>query len=587
MDHMREMECEQGDSNNKSKCQVTDSMVDLVKAAQNDTYKGMDQVGQVHIQRLLEITAERNTYLHIACICGNRRFCEAVMARDDTWELLSAINNDAETPLLTAVMSGHHQLAIGSLLQRYTRPELNVALLQRDRNGDNVLHHAIRGCHADLAVMLIDMMPALSTYVNDYNESPMFLSVLRGFGVDFVTRLLRIDGSAHSGPSRHNALHAAVKYGRTAIMNNRPAMATEENSHNQTPMHLAAALGGKETLIAMLEKDRSLGYTISTTGDPILMQAAIRGHVDVARELLQRCPDAPYRNHNTGMTCLHEAVNTSHIQFVKFILEEKWLRRLINMKDGQGNSALHLAVGQSNSEMVSVLLGHRPSWLSRQLPSRLMDVTAMNKGGAAAIWGLHSAISGGNLELTSWYQICALMKKADRQAKDIDMLYSELNKRITDKTRNDRMSLTRSYIKEVSVVATLVAAITFGAAFSLPGNSNTGSHAFRAFLIFDTLALSSSICVAFICIMAGRIDYKILDKTAFIMRIIMFIACLATISAFASGLYTILDSRLHRWAIAVCVLSGLSFIFTLVQFYEWIKLEIKFRKGGSQTFLMV
>ena len=42
--------------------------------------------------------------LHISCIHGHERFCKDVLTLNQSLPLLTAINADGETPLLTAVM---------------------------------------------------------------------------------------------------------------------------------------------------------------------------------------------------------------------------------------------------------------------------------------------------------------------------------------------------------------------------------------------------------------------------------------------------------------------------------------------------
>ena len=54
------------------------------------------------------------------------------------------------------------------------------------------------------------------------------------------------------------------------------------------------------------------------------------GHVDVAGELLEHCPDAPYHQTN-GYTCLHHAVRFERTEFVKFVLDSPLLCSLVNI----------------------------------------------------------------------------------------------------------------------------------------------------------------------------------------------------------------------------------------------------------------
>jgi len=59
--------------------------------------------------------------------------------------------------------------------------QLSGAILKQDKRGCNALHHAIRNGHRKLALELIQAEPALSHYVNQYGESPMFIAVMRKY----------------------------------------------------------------------------------------------------------------------------------------------------------------------------------------------------------------------------------------------------------------------------------------------------------------------------------------------------------------------------------------------------------------------
>jgi len=156
----------------------------------------------------------------------------------------------------------------------------------------------------------------------------------------------------------------------------RPALATEEDKNNKnTPLHLAVLRDKIDVLSVLLDHDWSLGYVASSHagGVPLLVSAAFRGHVGVARELLKHCPDAPFCNSNRG-TCLHTAVWKGQMEVVDFVLGLPQFRRLINMRDKGGDTALHLAVQKCNPKMVAALLLHPD-----------IDVTVLNNRGNNAI----------------------------------------------------------------------------------------------------------------------------------------------------------------------------------------------------------
>uniref|UniRef100_A0A0A8ZVS3 Uncharacterized protein n=1 Tax=Arundo donax TaxID=35708 RepID=A0A0A8ZVS3_ARUDO len=204
----------------------------------------------------------------------------------------------------------------------------------------------------------------------------MFIAVMRNF-TDVFEKLLEISDSAHVGPLGQNVLHAAVTKGNPdiakRIMEARPWLAREAADNNSIPTNRAAFEGKIEVLTVLLEYDRSLGYLTLSNGNPLLNTAAGQGHVGVARELLDHCPDAPYYNKTTGLTCLHVAVSNDRKEFVQFILGSQQLRMLVNMQDQYGQTALHLAARKCNAKMVTALLLHQA-----------IDVTVFTKNGNLA-----------------------------------------------------------------------------------------------------------------------------------------------------------------------------------------------------------
>ncbi|CAD6254316.1 unnamed protein product [Miscanthus lutarioriparius] len=347
---------------------------------------------------------------HIAAIHGHEVFCKEVQALNPS--LLTAINSDGETPLLAAVASGC--LSVASVLLRCCRDQqLSGAILKQDKHGCNALHHAIRNGHRKLALELIQAEPALSHYVNQYGESPMFIAVMRKYEGVF-DKLFEIRDSAHEGADGMNALHASVWNGNS-------------------------------------------GYQVSTLGNPLLVSAAYRGHVDVARELLKHCPDAPCYN-TRGSTCLHIAVQSQQTEFVKFVLGLPQLQKLVNMRDENGDTALHVAVQKCDPKVAALLL-HRD-----------IDIAVVNNNG----YPVNRTLPTDRAKTLNWNEVSMRMLKADPQsAPSIFNLLKDAKDEVTNLSRKDIMSLTQTYTGNTSVVAILIATITFAAAFTLPGGYST------------------------------------------------------------------------------------------------------------------
>ncbi|XP_066161299.1 ankyrin repeat-containing protein ITN1 [Oryza sativa Japonica Group] len=556
----------------------------LLKAATRDSFEESDSTLKETVSRnrsmVLARTAEGNTCLHISSMHGHGGFCDAVLELDES--LLSLVNSDGETPLLTAITSGHASLAF-SLLRRCNKPGLSDSIPRHDNNECNALHHAIRGGHKALALELIRTQPALSQGVNKFNESPMYLALTRDYR-DVFEELFAIPGSAHSGSYSYNVLHAAVKYGNSdiakKIMESCPWLAREENDSGHTPMQMAVRWNKAEMLQVLLEHDWSLGYAKnSKTGKPLLVSAAFQGHVNVARELLRHCPDAPYCQADRW-TCLHEAIEFGHTEFVEFILGAPQLGKLINMRDGKGKTALHHAVRKCNPKIVAALLrkGAR------------IDCTMLDQNRDPAIWELSEAMQ--HAKTLNWSEVSMLMLQADPRSKStIVNLYKKAKQNVTETSRINAKWLTEIYTTNTSLVAILIATITFAAAFTLPGgySSNSGSEglpimsrkfAFQAFLVSDTLAMLSSLAVAFICILARWEDLEFLLYYRSFTRQLMWFAYMATTTAFATSLYTVLAPRLTWLAVGICILSVSMPIFTKV-LGEWPILKLRMQLGPS------
>ncbi|CAL4992788.1 unnamed protein product [Urochloa decumbens] len=527
---------------------------------------------------LLGTTPQGNNCLHISSIHGHDGFCKHALALNRP--LLSAVNKYGETPLVAAVTSGHTSLA--SLLLKCCHDlKLSEAILKQDNRKFNALHYAIRNGHRELSLKLIEAEPAMSQAVNTYNESPMFIAVMRNYA-DIFDKLLEIPDSAHVGSHGSNALHASVRNGNSAIakkiMETRPGLAGEECWPSITPMDMAVLFDKVDVLSVLLEHDRSLGYHIVNSDNdiPLLNNAAHRGHIGVARELLKHCPDAPCLDAN-GWTCLHTAVSCEHMEFVEFILGTPQLRKLVNMRNSYGNNALHMAVEKCNPKMVAALLLHQDT-----------DVTVVNARNNPATYILSGASN--HAKTLNWNEVSMLMMKVDPESTDIIYnLYKEVKDKVTNLSRKDIKSLSQTYTGNTSLVAILIATITFAAAFTLPGGYSTeaGSEglpvmarkvAFQAFLVSDTLGMCSSLAVAFICIIAKWEDLEFLLYYRSLTKKLMWFAYIAATTAFATGLYTILAPRLLWLAVTVCVLTSLLPILTKL-LGEWPILKLRFRLG--------
>ncbi|KQK02720.1 hypothetical protein BRADI_2g03270v3 [Brachypodium distachyon] len=540
---------------------------------------------------LLGTTPLGNNCLHIASIHGHEGYCHFAVQLSDylPLALFTGTNSDGETPLATAVRRGSVDAATTVLLQHYTtlrnngpahrREQASQAILRQDNDGCNVLHHAIRRGHREVALRLIALEPALSAHQNNYNESPMFAAAMRDFQ-DVVVGLLATPGSLDVGPCSKNALHAAVRNGNNVIagiiVRARPLLATQHDPAGNTPVCQAVRDNMVAVLVTFLEHDPCLAYARRSDGRTLLQVAADQGHVRIAQELLTHCPDAPCRGTNVDRsTCLHIAVENGSVDFVKLILRTPQLGKVVNMQDAGGRTALHIAVFKCNPQIVKALLSHSD-----------IDTTVITNNGNPAVWAL--MVNQESLETLNGTKVISLINEADRQhVSSINNLKRRMSQHATDMSRNNVMLLTQRYVTNTSLVAILIATITFAAAFTLPGGYNSkglpnmsGKVAFKAFLVSDILATCSSLGVAFACILARFEDYEYLIYYKAVAKYIMLFAYVMTTIAFSTGLYTVLAPHSHWLAILICVGAASFPIFVSLTFL-WPVVKLTYQLGET------
>ncbi|KAJ6672120.1 REPEAT-CONTAINING PROTEIN putative-RELATED [Salix viminalis] len=110
--------------------------------------------------------------------------------------------------------------------------------------------------------------------------------------------------------------------------------------------------------------------------------AAIGGRAEVIGVMLSGCPDCIEDETERGESALHLAVRNNRFEAVKKMVG--WIREmnkefLLNMKDEQGNTVLHLASWKKQRQVIEILLG------SRSVSTGSFEVNAINHTGITAL----------------------------------------------------------------------------------------------------------------------------------------------------------------------------------------------------------
>ena len=131
----------------------------------------------------------------------------------------------------------------------------------------------------------------------------------------------------------------------------------ELNQHGYSPIHLAAANGHVNVVERLLGISHELCYLRGKGGLTPLHYASIKGRADTISLLLSSSPLCVVEETERGETALHIAVRNNQLEALRVLVEG--LKRsnnlvIINWKDREGNTILHLAAARKNHQVTNL-----------------------------------------------------------------------------------------------------------------------------------------------------------------------------------------------------------------------------------------
>lgn len=158
-----------------------------------------------------------------------------------------------------------------------------------------------------------------------------------------------------------NPLHAAALLGHLEfakkLLSANPELSKSVSTSGSSALHLAAAKGDAEMVKELVSADSSMCGARDGEGRNPVHLAAIKGRTAVLEELLKADPAAAASITGGGDSCLHLCVKYNRVEAMKVILQflEGGDDRLVNWKDQNGNTLLHLAVEKKQLEVCDFL----------------------------------------------------------------------------------------------------------------------------------------------------------------------------------------------------------------------------------------
>ncbi|CAL4998384.1 unnamed protein product [Urochloa decumbens] len=554
---------------------------------------------------LEDVTAvEGDSVLHVAAASGDgEEFLEsAKVIHDRARHLLAKPNRNGDTPLHRATRAGNARMV--SLLIDLAKTDEGIRGRERlakelvrsmNRLQETALHEAVRVGHGGMVIRLMEEDSELAVFPRD-GASPLYLAVvLDEVGIARSLHDMSDGNLSYGGPNGQNALHAAVL--RSDVMTDmllrwNKGLAEQGDHDGCTPLHFAASQAEERNCrISLGSKFPWLGLrTSSTTNIPLLLLqtnpssayqpddvgsfpihvAAAIGASRTVSTLVEMFPDGAGLRDANGRTFLHVAVKKKRCNVVKQACKIPSLDWILNMQDKDGNTALHLAVKAADSDTFFHLFGS---------PQVRLDLTNYN-GQTSRDLSLVDIPPGLSYKWNPKQMIHRALARASAShgVRRWDQFEEEyiLRPRLEDEEKESQ-KLNNS-TQTLGISSVLIATVTFGAAFALPGgyvaddHANGGAPTLARRYTFDVFVVANAL--AFICSSLGTVGLMYSGITTVdlpirqrhFLRSLFFVSSSLTslVVAFAWGTYAVLAPVAHNTAVAICLISQVVVVYRSV-----------------------
>ncbi|KAF5206156.1 Ankyrin repeat-containing protein [Thalictrum thalictroides] len=433
----------------------------------------LDALLEQNVDILQQFTPMKDTAIHIAAGLGHLEIVERVHHRCPT--LFTKANRVGDTPLHKAARAGHTDIVHNLIHCAKNTPissskDAEIGRAEaidfiRAENGEKetVMHEAVRGCHLQMVKLLIREDPQLLYMVNYAGESPLHLVVKKG-ALDIVEEILESNRCSFKGPNGWTVLHTAIVHKREdmakLLLDKKLGLVKEADDNGRTPLHFASALGLSDFVQMLLKYDTSTTCFLDKNGSAPIHLAAHFGRLSIIKKFIRVQPDIKDLLDGASRNILHIATECQQVNVVKYILKKKCFAELLNGKDKHSNTPLHQATITGTPYIVNILVR-----------DKRVDVTATNRERYTAMAIAMSQRDESKKQGKRYTQGQALVFAAlIHAARPPWYEYNPSGCLDEDMTTNgESIESYRNKGNTLLVVATLVATVTFAAAFTLPG----------------------------------------------------------------------------------------------------------------------
>ncbi|KAH9304514.1 hypothetical protein KI387_008918 [Taxus chinensis] len=463
---------------------------EVFAASRNGDLKALEKLYGLNPCHVIEgVTFERNTVLHIAAREGHLDIVRWILNLKGCNP--KARNSDKNMPLHEAAKEGNAEVI--EILLRQNK----CAASKRNQFGETALIIACKNGHVEGVRLLLEATPwFMILWPRNDHHTCLHVAAYEGH-LDVVKSILSRSGCC-------NVLHH---------------MCLIPDVHGATPLH-SAVHGGHLEIIREITKtelnsccsriwywlDTSLMKKEDKQGRCPIHLAAMKGNIEIIDGFIELMPDCIEIHSRDLKTALHFAVEYNRFEVVRkllFNIKPEQIAKLVsNDIDISGNTILHLAA----------MNGVDPKLVEYLLSLSNIKLNGVNNKGLTAFDIATDAKCNANPNFTNIAKILedgGATHSFIRHSDSKDYSRSNQNSNQSDGTEDKLMSVD-------TLVASLVATVTFAAMFTVPGGTEEKTGAkmilqklFQLFLFSDCLAFFSSMTVVMAWIFRERLEEKL------------------------------------------------------------------------------